>query len=78
MRSPVDRWTKVAMLLSGTERVAEQVARLDAYGRVNMYKRGAEVDVQIARLNAQLLKEMNRVTVERLTIDLERKKRAAA
>ena len=82
MRSPAERWTTLSMMVAQLERCMEANARLDA---VMVQPRrgfpckhaeecgaaiGARIDAAVARIHV----EMNRLTVERLMRDIERKK----
>lgn len=68
------------MLLYALERSAEFSARLDAYMPQypsQLENKIAAFDVRMRTLEDLILREMNRLTSERLFLDLSRKRRVA-
>jgi len=83
MRTSADRWEHLAAMLTSLERIFEANARLDAYrpsgrGRPRNVDGGFGMDGRIATrldvLERRILREANTLTVERLALDLDRKK----
>jgi hypothetical protein len=83
LRTSAAHWSKLSMMLSSFEKCVEACSRLDAYrvsaNRVKGERRDMHAfDCRIDALRMMLDKEIDRVTAERLLLDLSVKKLAAA
>jgi hypothetical protein len=85
-RSSSRRWVKLSVLLTSLERGVEALARIDAHTAPTAPRRGRPpidggsagllaFDARLRALEQRLDRELDRLTVERLTLDLEEKQR---
>lgn len=88
MRNSSQRWLTLSILLNALERCMEANARLDARTEVTILRgrprfnhsaeSGAAVGARIDLMSQRISREMNRLTVERLQLDLVRKQQIAS
>ena len=77
LRSSEARWRELHMLLCALERSAEASARLDAYlpeYSSQLERRIVRFDARMRTLERMMTSEMNRLTCEKLFMDLGRKR----
>jgi len=86
MRSSTDRWTAMGIMVAQLERCMEANARLDAHRPTGIGRpaidhaatTGAAICARIDALRAKICREMNKLTVERLDLDMASKQMKAA
>jgi len=83
VRRSSDRWTKLSVLLTSIERSVEASARMDAHMKVSgsigaTHEGLIAFDARLRLLERRIDRELDLLTVERLTLDLHAKQRRVA
>jgi len=80
LRTSARHWGELTCLLAAFERCTEACSRLDAYRALvkNSHFERREFEGRLKRLTALVDREVDRVTAERLMVDLRLKMKATA